>query len=39
MKKAHHKSSFLREVSRKLKLNTEIFQENIFDLKKLETGT
>jgi 16S rRNA (guanine527-N7)-methyltransferase len=37
--KSHHKSAFLREVSRKLKLNTEIFQENIFDLKKLETGT
>ena len=37
--KSHHKSSFLREVSRKLKLKTEIFQENIFDLKKLETGT
>jgi 16S rRNA (guanine527-N7)-methyltransferase len=37
--KSHHKSVFLREVSKKLKLNTEIFQENIFDLKKLETGT
>ena len=37
--KSHHKSDFLREVSRKLKLKTEIFQENIFDLKKLETGT
>jgi 16S rRNA (guanine527-N7)-methyltransferase len=37
--KSHHKSAFLREVSRKLKLNTEIFQENIFDLKKKETGT
>ena len=37
--KSHHKSSFLREVSRKLKLNTDIFQENIFNLKKLETGT
>ncbi len=36
--KSHHKSAFLREVSRKLKLNTEIFQENVFDLKKLETG-
>ena len=24
---------------RKLQLNTKIFQENIFDLKKLETGT
>ena len=37
--KSHHKSAFLREVSRKLKLKTEIFQKNIFDLKKLETGT
>ena len=37
--KSHHKSAFLREVSRKLKLKTEIFQENIFDIKKLETGT
>ena len=37
--KSHHKSAFLREVSRKLKLKTEIFQENIFDLKNLETGT
>ena len=37
--KSHHKSTFLREVSRKLKLKTEIFQENVFDLKKLETGS
>ena len=37
--KSHHKSNFLREVSKKLKLNTEIFQENVLDLKKLETGT
>ena len=37
--KSHHKSAFLREVSRKLRLKTEIFQENIFDQKKLETGT
>ena len=37
--KSHHKSIFLREVSRKLKLNTEIFQENIFDQRKLKTGT
>ena len=37
--KNQHKSAFLREVSQKLKLNTEIFQENIFSLKKLETGT
>ena len=37
--KSHHKSIFLKEVSRKLELNTEIFHENIFDLKKIETGT
>ncbi|MDB2446766.1 class I SAM-dependent methyltransferase, partial [Candidatus Pelagibacter bacterium] len=37
--KSHHKSAFLREVSRKLKLKTEIFQENVFDLKKLKTGS
>jgi 16S rRNA (guanine527-N7)-methyltransferase len=37
--KSHHKSIFLREVSRKLKLQTEIFKENVFDLKELETGT
>ena len=37
--KSHHKSAFLRDVSRKLKLNTEIIQSNIFGLKKLETGT
>jgi 16S rRNA (guanine527-N7)-methyltransferase len=37
--KSHHKSAFLRDVSRKLRLKTEIFQENIFNLKNLETGT
>jgi 16S rRNA (guanine527-N7)-methyltransferase len=37
--KSYHKSAFLREVSRKLKLKTEIFQENVFDLKKIKTGT
>ena len=37
--KSYHKSVFLREVSKKLNLKTKIFQENIFDLKKLETGT
>ena len=37
--KSYHKSLFLKDVSRKLELNTEIFRENIFDLKKLETGT
>ena len=37
--KSHHKSSFLRKVSRDLKLNTEIIQENIFDTQNLESGT
>jgi len=37
--KSHHKSAFLRDVSRKLNLKTEIFQENIFNLKKKKTGT
>ncbi len=37
--KSHHKSHFLREVSKKLKLNTEVFQKNIFKIKNLETGT
>ena len=37
--KSYHKGLFLKNVSRKLELNTEIFRENIFDLKKLETGT
>ena len=37
--KSHHKSSFLREISRKLNLSTEIYQKNIFELKNLKTGT
>ncbi len=37
--KSHHKSHFLKEVSKKLNLNTKVFQTNIFDIKKLETGT
>ena len=37
--KSHHKSAFLRDVSRKLNLKTEVFQNNIFNLNKLETGT
>ena len=37
--KSYHKSSFLKEVSEKLKLNTKIFQKNIFEIKNLETGT
>ena len=37
--KSYHKSHFLKDVSRKLSLKTEIIQKNIFDEKKIETGT
>ena len=37
--KSHHKSSFLRKVSRDLRLNTEVMQENIFEAQNLESGT
>ena len=37
--KSHHKSSFLRKVSRDLKLNTEVLQKNIFEEQSLESGT
>jgi 16S rRNA (guanine527-N7)-methyltransferase len=37
--KSHHKSAFLRSVSRNLKLNTEIIQQNIFEAQNIETGT
>ena len=37
--KSYHKSHFLREVSKKLNLNTRVFQKNIFEIKNLETGT
>ena len=37
--KSYHKSLFLKEVSRKLNLNTEIIQKNILETPKLETGT
>ena len=37
--KSYHKSRFLRDVSTKLNLKTEIIQKNIFEEKKLETGT
>jgi 16S rRNA (guanine527-N7)-methyltransferase len=37
--KSHHKSAFLRKVSRDLKLNTEVMQENIFEAQNLESGT
>ena len=35
--KSYHKSNFLKEVSKKFKLNTEINQKNIFDQKNLQT--
>ena len=35
--KSYHKSNFLREISKKLKLNTEINQKNIFEEKNLQT--
>jgi len=37
--KSHHKSAFLRKVSRDLKLNAEVMQENIFEAQNLESGT
>jgi len=37
--KSYHKSHFLKEVSKKLNLNTKVIQKDIFDLKNLETGT
>ena len=35
--KSYHKSNFLKKISKKLKLNTEINQKNIFDEKDLST--
>ena len=37
--KSHHKCVFLREVSKKLKLNTDVIQKDIFKIKNIETGT
>ena len=37
--KSYHKSNFLKEISKKLNLNTKVFQKNIFEIKNLETGT
>jgi 16S rRNA (guanine527-N7)-methyltransferase len=37
--KSHHKSSFLREVSRKLNLDTEVIQKDVFQIKELNPGT
>ena len=37
--KSYRKSSFLRSVSKKLKLDTEIFEEDIFKKKNLVSGS
>ena len=37
--KSFHKCSFLKEVSKKLNLNTVIIQKDIFKVKNVETGT
>ena len=37
--KSYHKSHFLKEVSEKLNSNTKVIQQNIFEIKNLETGT
>ena len=37
--KSHLKSVFLRNVSRKLKLNTEVIEGDIFEIKNLKSGT
>ena len=37
--KSYHKCVFLREVSKKLNLNTEVIQKDIFGIKNVETGT
>ena len=37
--KSYHKCAFLKDVSKKLNLNTEIIQKDIFTVKNIETGT
>jgi len=37
--KSYHKCLFLKEVSKKLNLNTEIIHKDIFTVKNIETGT
>ena len=37
--KSYHKCVFLKDVSRKLKLNTKVIQKDIFTIKNIETGT
>ena len=37
--KSHHKSEFLKEVSKKLNLNTEVIKDDVFKSTKLKAGT
>ena len=37
--KSYHKCAFLKEVSKKLNLNTDVIQKDIFAVKNIETGT
>ena len=37
--KSHHKCVFLKEVSKKLNLNTDVIQKDIFKVKNIDTGT
>ena len=37
--KSYHKCVFLREVSKKLNLNTDVIQKDVFTVKNIETGT
>ena len=37
--KSYHKCAFLKEVSKKLSLNTDVIQKDIFAVKNIETGT
>ena len=37
--KSHHKCVFLKEVSKKINLNTEVIKKDIFSVKNIETGT
>ena len=37
--KSYHKSVFLRKISRDLKLETEVIQKNIFEIKNINSGT
>ena len=37
--KSYHKCVFLKEVSKKLNLNTDVIQKDIFTVRNVETGT